>query len=409
MLRYRFFISIILVVCIIFSQKETIWAIESGAKITSEAAPQDSELYAKAAVLMDGSSGRVLFGKAEDEKLPMASTTKIMTCILALEYGDMKMECEVSALAAQAPKVKLGAASGRRFLLEDLLYSLMLESHNDTAVVIAEAVGGSVEGFSVLMNQKAEEIGLLNTSFVTPNGLDAEGHYTTASDLALLLRYCIVESSKNQEFLTITRRQSYTFSDLDGAYCFTVNNHNAFLTMMNGALTGKTGFTGKAGYCYVGALERDGKLFIVSLLACGWPNNRTYKWHDTKLLMNYALKEYQMEEYQIQSGVPEMIPVINGVYDWAGNKSGAFVSLETNCPESVRYLLGRNEKIETRLLLEKTVEAPVRNKTEVGCVQIWVGDTCMESYPVWVTESVEEMNWKWYVRQTAEMFFRNYK
>ncbi len=374
--------------------------------VRANEALSDSELYATAAVLMDGSSGRVLYGKEEEKMLPMASTTKIMTCILALEYGDMNMECTVSSRAARAPKVKLGALEGRVFLLEDLLYSLMLESHNDTAIVIAESVAGSVEGFAVLMNQKAKEIGLSRTSFVTPNGLDADGHYTTAKDLALLLRYCISESPKSQQFLTITGRQSYTFSDVNGKVCYTVNNHNAFLTMMDGALTGKTGFTGKAGYCYVGALERDGKLLIVSLLACGWPDNRNYKWHDTKILMNYGLKMYEINEYKIETGLPQKILVENGMYDWENGETGAFLEIETDCPDLVRYLTGADEIPEVRLQLKESLAAPVKEGEEAGTIQIWIKNTCMGIYPVYVTDTVRSIDWKWYFRQVAQIFLK---
>ena len=134
---------------------------------------EELQLYAKAAVLMDADSGRVLYGKNEKEILPMASTTKIMTCILALEYGDVDEIVTASGYAARMPKVKLNVQEGERFRMGDLLYSLMLESHNDAAVVIAEAVGGSVEGFSRLMNQKARDLGCYDTYFITPNGLDA--------------------------------------------------------------------------------------------------------------------------------------------------------------------------------------------------------------------------------------------
>ena len=159
-----------------------------------------SSLYAASACLMDGDSGRVLFGKEADTPLPMASTTKIMTCILALEMTEDPYSVIVTASdnAAAQPAVHLGVHEGQQFYLQDLLYALMLESYNDAAVMIAEAIGGSVEGFAALMNEKAAEIGCADTHYVTPNGLDGadEGgsHHTTASDLALVMRYCIRQS-----------------------------------------------------------------------------------------------------------------------------------------------------------------------------------------------------------------------
>ena len=158
----------------------------------------DTELYARAACLMDADTGRVLYSKEGEQHMPMASTTKIMTCILALEMGHPDEVVTVSANAAAQPKVHMGAEQGEQFLLQDLLYALMLNSDNDAAVMIAEHLSGSTEAFIEKMNLKAREIGCTNTYFITPNGLDAEDSYgvhsTTAVDLALIMRYCIMES-----------------------------------------------------------------------------------------------------------------------------------------------------------------------------------------------------------------------
>ena len=147
---------------------------------------EPTNLYARSAVLMDADSGRILFGKDERRKLPMASTTKIMTCILVLEQMQEDQKASVSDYAVCQPKVRLGVKKKEQFYVNDLLYSLMLESHNDTAVAIAEHLGGSVSGFAAKMNQKAKLLGMSSTHFITPNGLDANGHYSTASDLSLI-------------------------------------------------------------------------------------------------------------------------------------------------------------------------------------------------------------------------------
>ncbi len=233
-------------------------------------------LYALSAVLMDGVSGRVLYEKDGDVPRPNASTTKVLTCILALENGAGDDYVMVSAKAAAQPDVQLGLEEGEQYYLEDLLYSLMLMSHNDTAVAIAEHIGGSVEGFAEMMNEKAEEIGCTDTYFITPNGLDAEDkngkHHTTARDLALIMRYAI--KKKNRTFLKITETREYTFSDLNKNRVFSLHNTNALLDMTEGVLSGKTGFTGDAGYCYVCACRQGENLLIISLLGCGWPNNK---------------------------------------------------------------------------------------------------------------------------------------
>ena len=199
-------------------------------KHEKETAKEQLQLYAQSAVLMDADSGRVLYGKNPEAKLPMASTTKIMTCILALEYGDTEQIVEASSYAAGMPKVKLYVKEGEKYRLGDLLYSLMLESHNDSAVVVAEAVGGSVEKFAAMMNQKARDIGCYDTYFITPNGLDAKVnengkvHSTTAADLAKIMAYCVMDSPKKEEFLEITRTQGYDFSNADGTRSFHCSN-----------------------------------------------------------------------------------------------------------------------------------------------------------------------------------------
>ena len=290
--------------------------IWGGQAVYAQEEPADSELYARSACLMDADSGRVLYEKDGEEKRPNASTTKIMTCILALENGNPDDTVTATKRAAGQPKVHLGVHEGDQFRLNDLLYSLMLESHNDSAVMIAEHIAGSVEDFAGMMNQKAQEIGCENTYFITPNGLDDQNeqgvHGTTAQDLARIMRYCIMQSPKREEFLAITQTASYTFWNMEETVIYNCYNHNAFLSMMEGALSGKTGFTADAGYCYVGALEQDGKTFIVSLLACGWPNNKSYKWSDTKKLMTYGLEHYSIQDVLIRELPAAQLEVLEG-------------------------------------------------------------------------------------------------
>lgn len=200
---------------------------------------KEEQLYALSAVLMDGETGRVLYGKEAYKGRPNASTTKVMTCILALEMASGDDYVQVSRNAASQPQTHLGMREGQQFYLEDLLYSLMLKSHNDTAVAIAEHIGGSVEKFALLMNEKAKSLGCTDTHFVTPNGLDAEDeggvHHTTARDLALIMAYAI----KNATFVHITQTRDYTFSDISGKEHYSVHNTNAFLDMETGVISGK--------------------------------------------------------------------------------------------------------------------------------------------------------------------------
>ena len=367
------------------------------------AAPE--ELYAQSAVLMDADSGRVLFEKNGMEQRPMASTTKILTCILVLEKAGLGETAEVSRNAASQPKVHLGVRAGEKYYVQDLLYSLMLESHNDAAVILAEHVGGSLEGFAALMNEKAKEIGCADSHFITPNGLDAEyeegAHSTTAADLAKIMRYCITLSPKKAEFLEITRTSSRAFSDVEGKRSFSCVNHNAFLGMMDGALSGKTGSTGKAGYCYVGALTRDGKTFIVALLACGWPNNKTYKWKDTRKLMEYGLKNYEYrnvwEDIQV-----ERIPVENGIPESGELWDTAYTEAEIEGKEEVRLLLRKDEKVSVEVEKAEQLAAPIEAGQQVGTVRYYLGDGLIREFPIKIRNSVREIDMSWCAEKIVE-------
>lgn len=380
----------------------------------------ENKLYAQSAVLMDADSGRVLFGKKQDAVLPMASTTKIMTCILTLETGDVESLAEVSDYAASMPKVKLYVKKGESYRIKDLLYSLMLESHNDSAVVIAEHIGGSVEGFADMMNRKAQEIGCKNTYFITPNGLDAEKeittedgagkkvtHSTTAEDLALIMSYCITKSPQKDAFLEITRTPSYQFQNSDGTRSFSCNNHNAFLNMMPGALSGKTGFTGKAGYCYVGALERDGKTYVVALLACGWPNNKSYKWSDTKKLMSYGLKNYECRDISKEALPGEWlnaIPVENAqTNELFGTKEvEVFVRDREKAPA---LLMKPEEKVSVSCSVKNQLPAPVAKEQTVGTICYQVDGEVVWEREICTKEEVLKVDYRWFLKKVAGVFF----
>lgn len=358
-------------------------------------------LYARGAVLMDGDSGRVLYGKEADTPLPMASTTKIMTCIVALEQMPGDTVCTVSGNASAQPKVKLGMVKDDTFYLKDLLYSLMLESHNDTAVCIAENVSGSVGAFASCMNEKAREIGCENTYYITPNGLDAEDetgvHHTTARELALVMRYCLTQSPKAQEFLEVTGTRSYSFSNIKGNRSYSCTNHNALLSILDGAISGKTGFTGNAGYCYVGALQKEGKLLIVSLLACGWPNNKGYKWVDTKKLMNYGLENYEKRQVIDPELVTEPVAVENGQKE--------SVATEQMTGEAIEILMKAEEKIQIQIDMEASVTAPVKKGQEIGRATYSVDDMEITSRPVVASEAVYVRDYLYILKEIADVFF----
>ena len=370
-------------------------------------AEEPTELHALSAVLMDGESGRVLYEKDGERPLANASTTKVLTCIVALENSPGDDYVQVSQNAASQPEVKLGLQKGEQYYLEDLLYSLMLKSHNDTAVAIAEHCGGSVEGFARMLNRKAKQIGCKDTYFITPNGLDAEDengkHHTTAADLALIMRYAV----KNKTFLHIAQTRDYTFSEITGKRTFSVHNANAFLDMRDGVLAGKTGYTSQAGYCYVCAWEKEGKTFIVSLLGCGWPNHKTYKWSDTEKLLDFGDYNYEYETYWKEPQTGKIL-VTDGVED--DQDIGTKIYLRGKCSVTAydrekEVLLKKGETVTCKIEIPQKVSAPVLKGEKLGRIAYYLDGKLIDFYPVYAEKSVEKISFKWYTEKVFHDFF----
>lgn len=274
-------------------------AAENTVAKNTDKAVNEPKLHAVSAALYDADDETFIYGRNMRDSMANASTTKLLTCIVALEKADINDTVTISQNAASQPEVKLGLVAGNSYNMKDLLYGMMLESFNDCAYAIAEHVGGSTEGFAKLMNEKANEIGCLGTYFITPNGLDAENdisfHHSTAGDLCVIMSYCAWKSPKSTQFLEITQTMQYTFETKEGQMVF--SNHNRLLTETDYCISGKTGFTTKAGYCYVAAVEKDGRRICLSLLGCGWPNNKNYKWADAKSLVEYAVSDVAEDSY----------------------------------------------------------------------------------------------------------------
>lgn len=414
--------------------------------LTGYAQEADLSLYSTSAVLLDADSGRVLYEKQGYTPMAMASTTKIMTCILVLEEGNLDDMAQVSAYAASMPKVKLYARQGEEYKVRSLLFSLMLESHNDSAVILAEYIGKrylpdefqdknvsdftveeskkAVKAFAALMNKKARELGCENTWFITPNGLDAtetfetsggemiqKEHCTTAAELARIMAYCVKESPKRDVFREITRTASYSF--YENGRNITCTNHNAFLSMMDGAFSGKTGFTNKAGYCYVGALERDGRTFIVALLACGWPNNKSYKWSDTRELMEYGLEHYNFRSFLNEDTIfdeTRLKPIVveEGQTEILGGTAMVELAIKERNPDrfwsSEGMLLRDDEQIRVEYELEEKLQAPVKAGTRVGSVRYSVDGRVYLEETIVTKGGVERIELPWCVEQIFRRF-----
>lgn len=343
-------------------------------------------LNARAAVLMDADSGRILYGKNETMVFPMASTTKIMTLIVALEHNEPDQIVIASAGASAMPEVRLGVHEGERYRMEDLYYAMMLESFNDAAMMIAEGTVGSVENFAELMNEKAISLGCTQTYFITPNGLDAADekgvHSSTAEDMAKIMRYAI----DNEDFLKITQTADYSFTDCDRKRSFEVHNKNVLLIMMDGVLSGKTGYTADAGYCYVCAVKKDDRTFIAALLGSGWPPHKGYKWSDVQTLLDYGDKNYRYQTIDISKGVPDrQVHVMNGEQDFATVRAK-----QTN----YRFLLSSEDKVHVESVLPGQLEAPVEAGQSVGSIQVFVnGDLTAENDYVTINKIDARCTW----------------
>ena len=375
---------------------------------------KDNDLYALSACLMDADSGRVLYGKNVDEVRAMASTTKIMTLIIALEYGNAEDTVTISPYAASMPDVQLNVRAGEQYRLGDLCYAMMLESYNDIAAAIAEHIGMAyadidindtekrsiddsrkcVSAFAGLMNDKARELGCENTYFITPNGLDAEDengkHSTTARELALIAAYAV----KKDDFNVITGTKQYSFCEINGKRNCNVYNKDAFLNQMSGAFGIKTGFTGNAGYCFVGALKSDGRTFISVVLGSGWPSARTYKWKDTRKLMEYGINNFF--EQKIFTTVEEYksVEVTDGIGDSVGTRIEGELSM----------LISSSDEVKVVYELEDSVKAPVYEDDKLGKAIVYVNGERVAIFPITASGDVKQVGFNWFLKELMKAF-----
>ncbi len=335
---------------------------------------KEPNVNALSAVLIDADTGRVLWGKNENEPMAMASTTKIMTAIVTLENADINEKVTVSENAARAPKVKMNLQAGEELTLEQLLYALLMQSSNDAAVAIAENVGGSVEEFCEMMNRKAVELGCRDTEFVTPNGLDKGNHHSTAYDMAIIGAYAI----KNDEFIRISNTQNVSFASNKKSY--SIVNKNQLLNSYEGAIGIKTGFTGKAGHCFVGAAKRGNVTLVSVVLASGWGSaGKARKWSDTKEILNYGFDNYKK-------------------YSIIGNSIDVYVDkarinkTTLKYEKSVELLLNESEvkNVLFKNNVPEMLEAPVTKGERVGTGEIYIGDFKAAEIGIVTDESIEK-------------------
>ncbi|HEX2925175.1 MAG TPA: D-alanyl-D-alanine carboxypeptidase family protein [Ruminiclostridium sp.] len=336
---------------------------------------QTPRVSAGAAIVMDAKSGRVLYEKNAYRRNSIASTTKIMTAIIALENGRDDEDVMVSKRAASIRGSTVGLKAGKTYKLGNLLYALMLQSGNDAAIAIAEHVGGSVEAFAEMMNRKAAEIGATNTNYVTPHGLDDPQHYSTPYDLALITQYAL----KNQKFCRIVGTKSSTF---DGRG---INNTNEMLSLYPGADGVKTGYTGQAGRCLVTSATHNGWKVISVVLNC---SSRSVRAQSSKVLLDYAFNNYKTYDYLTQGRQIADISIHKGLNSKVGYYSDKDIAIPLKQDEA--------DRIKVEYDIPKVLEAPVEKGSKIGTVKYMLDGKLLASANVKTMETIERKDFYYY-------------
>ncbi len=328
------------------------------------------QINSRSAIVLERSTGRIIFGKNEHDIRKMASTTKIMTAIVVLEHTPQLSEVvTVSKKAAGIGGSRLGLSTNAKITVSDLLYGLLLCSGNDAAIALAEFVGGSVEGFANLMNQKALNLGLSNTHFITPHGLDNDEHFTTAYELALLTKYAL----ENETFLRIVGTSNYSVN-INGSPK-SIHNTNELLGYLNGIYGVKTGFTNGANRCLVTACKR-GDLDIICVVLGA--DTKKFRTQDSIKLIEYAFSNFQM--VNIQSLIEEKF------YEWKSTYSNNFiinkgisnvVEFELEKPTYSKYPIekSKTKDIDIKIDCAYYFEAPVLENATLGTLSCILEDT----------------------------------
>ena len=331
---------------------------------------------AKSAIVIDAGSKRILYEKNINEKLPMASTTKIVTAITAIENcDDLDKVITIDERAVGVFGSSIYLKPNEKLSIRELLYGLMLRSGNDASIAIAYAVAGSVEKFCEMMNSLAKKVGANNSHFVNPHGLDSEGHYTTAYDLSLITAYAL----QNNDFAEIVKTKSVRICEGKENIRYLVNK-NKLLFRLDGCIGVKTGFTDNAGRCLVSACERDGLKLVCVVLNCG------PMFEESEMLFEKAYEEFKLIEilppyYYVKSAVVEGGKVDNiGLYLKSGfsivltKKELSIINVVFNVPDSLK--------------------SPLKKDQEVGICEIYYGNHLIFSEKVYTIEEVDSILFK---------------
>ncbi|TDT61911.1 D-alanyl-D-alanine carboxypeptidase family protein [Fonticella tunisiensis] len=352
--------------------------------VKSEAKEKEPKLRCVSAVVMDQDSGRILYSKNGNAVLPMASTTKIVTAIVAIEKGDLRDMVVVSKHAAGMPGSSARLSSGEKINLEELLYGLMLRSGNDAAVAIAEHIGGTVEKFVDMMNEKAIELGAYSTSFKTPHGLDEENHFTTAEDLARITAYAM----KNDFFSKLVSTKEIS-SGISGNFNRTYSNINKFLYRVDNSDGVKTGYTGNAGKCLVASVKHDYGRYICVVL------NSQDRWDDAARLVEYAKDNYKYIKIMDKNEPVKRFRVYGG--------SEKYVSGVVRQDLMFPVKKDSVEDFKIDVYAPSAAFSPIEENEVLGNVVVTIDDKIAAKYPIYSDREVKRKNFINIIKQMFSM------
>lgn len=367
---------------------------------TSSNATDIPNINSRAAIVIDRNSKAILYGKSETEQRKMASTTKIMTAIVVLENANLSDIVTISKKAANTGGSVLGIKTGDKISVCDLLYGLLLVSGNDTAVALAEHVGGSVEGFADMMNKKAAELGLTNTHYVTPHGLDDDNHYTTAYELAILTDYAL----NNKTFYNYVATKSYTIN-ING-YPKTLRNTNELLGNLDGVYGVKTGFTNGANRCLVTSCKR-GNLDIICIVLGA--DSKKFRTQDSIKLIEYCFSNYE---------VINLKQIVDDYFNnWKAqnlDKISVFKGVSNNIDVHLKdfnyeyYPVDKKYKNNTYINIDcnYVFEAPLQANTVIGTMEINIGENNVLKFDILNTINIDKKNTLNYFSELLANFFK---
>ena len=357
---------------------------------------EEPNLNSRAAIIYDRNSKEVIYGKEENTKRKMASTTKIMTCMVVLEKGELTDTVIVSKKAAGTGGSRVGLKTGDKVSVQDLLYGLMLCSGNDAAVALAEHVGGSVEGFADLMNEKARQLNLSNTHFVTPHGLDNEEHYTTAYELAIMTDNAL----KNNTFSSIVGTKNITIN-INGKPR-NLSNTNELLGSMAGVYGVKTGFTNGANRCLVTSCKRENLDIITVVLGA---DTKKFRTQDSIKLINYAMNNYK--EINMENKIQDEFQKWkkenkDKIYINKGVKNTTEYKLEEQLNNYITIKNTQENDVKIEINTLNYYEAPLQEGTTIGVLTVKVSGQVKLIKNIQVAQTVEKKNMINYMKELIE-------